>query len=185
MEPVDSVSEGVFLGLGILLLGEDGFRVGNVNSSIDCTLKSGEDSVSRGGSGQTEVQEAGEGSLLNALFLSQFGDVDVFTGGFGDQVELGDVVGVDVSLLVFCVEDGQQSSGGEETSAVSGRVVGQPSLETESFELEGVSRALDLVAGNCGPDNLADYSLVGSSDHESPFRSVVLVLFWVVSLFLW
>lgn len=61
--------------------------MGNVESSIDGSLDGSEDSVSIGGSGETEIKESSEGSGFNSLLLSEGLDVNVLSGSFGDEVE--------------------------------------------------------------------------------------------------
>lgn len=81
-----------------------------------------------------------------------------------------------MDLFVLLVQEGEESSGGEQTGCVRGGVVGEPGGDAEVFELEGVGLGFDLVALQGGPDDLADYSLVGSADDESVFGGVVFVL---------
>lgn len=152
------------LGLGLLevISGESLGVVGHENTSINSTLESSENSVSSGGSNETNIKEGLEGSsVLDPLFV----DIKVLSiSGFNTLVE------------IVHAQFGEQSSGEEETGGVGSSVVGETAVDSESSELEGISLSNDLVALDVGSNDLGDDSSVGSSHNKSVLLGVVLVL---------
>merc|ERR1719446_407522 len=154
-----------FVGLD-LSLGHSSSReslglVRDVKTTITSTLESSKDTVTGSGSDETNIKESLEGS---GRVLSGDNVVDI-------TINLG-VTGVFIGKL----EAGEESSGSEETNTVSSSIVGTSSVESIVGELLGISVDHDTVTLEGGMDDLADDSLVGSSDNESVLSGVVLVL---------
>jgi len=149
------------LSLGDVSSGESLGLVRDVQTTVTGTLEGTEDTVSGGGADETDIEESLErsGRVLNGLNVV---DITVNLGGS--------------SVFVSKLEAGEESSGGEETNTVSSGVVGGSSFKSVLLELERVSIDKDLVTFEGGVDDLADDSLVGSSDNESVLSGVVLVL---------
>jgi len=160
-----SVDLGVvtFLVTFLLEAGESLVGVGNVESSIDGTLEATENSVTSGGSDQTDIHECLEGSLVLAFSLL-FNVVVFAVDGLGTSVKLVQTSGV------------EESSGTEKTSSVAGSIVGETSSEAVLLEFGGLGVAENSVTLDGGIDDLAENLLVGSSDNESVLFGVVLVL---------
>ena len=137
--------------------------VGNVDSAINSTLESTEDSVTGGGSNETNIEEGLEGAsfLVDALLVH----IEEFT-----------VSSLNTLVDVRHAELGEESSGEEETGGVRGGVVCETSSETEFLELEGVSLSEDSISLNGGIDDLDDDSRVGPSHNKSVLLGIVLVL---------
>jgi hypothetical protein len=134
-----------------------------VDATVNCTLEGTEDSVTGGGSDETNIEESAEGAsvLIDALVV----DVEeLAVGSLNTLVE------------VSHAEVGEESSGDEETGGVRGGVVGETSLETELLELLGVSFAENSIALDGGVDDLDDNLGVGAADAESVLLGLVLVL---------
>jgi len=178
-EDVLSVLVGIERGLGLLDIDGlttfvgDGFSLGDsssgeslglvrdVETTVTGTLEGTEDTVTGGGADETDIEESLEGS-----------------GGVSDGshvVSISITLGV-TGVFIGKLQAGEESSGGEESNTVGGSVVGGSSLESVSGELLRVSVDHDLVTLEGGMDDLADDSLVGSSDNESVLSGVVLVL---------
>ena len=157
-----SLSGGSLLLLEVVA-GESLSVVGHVDATVNCALEGTEDSVTGGGSNETNIEESSEGALLFVDFLL----VDVEELAVGSLDTLVETVKLEVL---------EESSGNEETSGVGGSVVSETSLETESFELLGVSLSEHSVALDGRVDDLDDDAAVGSSDAESVLLGVVLVL---------
>jgi len=136
--------------------------VGNVETSVASTLKATKDSVTSGGSDETDVQNSLEWSLF--LVLVSFFDIVVFTIDLGvTSIEF-----IQTSLV-------EESSGNEETSSITSSIVGQTSFKAILLEFSGVSVSKDLVTLNSGIDNLADNSGASNSGNKSVFGRVVFV----------
>ena len=146
-----------------VVAGESLGVVGDVDTAINSTLEGTEDSVTGGGSNETNIEESSEGTsvLIDALLVN----VEEFT-----------VSSLNTLVDVIQAELGEESSGEEETSGVGGSVVGKTSLETELLELEGVSLGENLITLDGGVDNLDDDSSVGPSYGQSVLLGVVLIL---------
>jgi len=155
----------VFVDLSVeLAVGESGESlgaVGDVETSISGTLEDTEDSGTSGGSGQTSVQVASEGSLLAGVsLLVELVSVDL---------DLAFVHGVKTELL-------EDSSADQETDGVGSGVVGQTDGDAVSWEFVGIGGGDDDVSLEPGVGDLSDDVLVGDSDDKSVLRGVVLVL---------
>lgn len=137
-------------------------RVGDVEATISSTLHAAEDTSTSGSSVDTNIKEGLEGSLVLILFV---GNVEVVTSDL--RVRL---VFVGKSNLL------QQSSGEEETGAVSSRVVGETSGETVSLKLGRFGGTHHSVTVHVGENDLEDELGVGTSNDKSVLLSVVLVL---------
>ena len=150
--------------------------VGDVETGISGTLEDTEDSGTSGGSGQTSVQVASEGSLLAGVsLLVELVSVDL---------DLTLVHGVKTELL-------EDSSADQETDGVGSGVVGQTDGDAVSWEFVGIGGGDDdvslepsvgdlrddvlKVGLKMGKERLVDY-LVGDSDDKSVLGGVVLVL---------
>ena len=134
----------------------------NVNSTIASTLKDTEDSGTGGGSLETNIEKSLEWSLIIIWIII---NVEVFS--------------VDISgcfIEVVKSDLFQQSSGEEESGGISGSIVGKTSSETVCLELGGFSRAKNSISSHGREDNLSDEFRVSSSDDESVFLGVILVL---------
>ena len=157
-----SLSGGCFLLLDVVA-GESLGVVGHVDATVNCTLEGTEDSVTGGGSDETNIEESAEGAsvLVDALIV----DVEeLAVGSLNTLVE------------VSHAEVGEESSGDEEAGGVGGGVVGETSLEAEPSELLGVSLAEDSIALDGGVDDLDDDPAVGAADNKSVLLGLVLVL---------
>lgn len=149
------------LGLADVSSGESLGLVGDVETTVTGTLHGSENTVTGGGADETDIEESLEGS-------------GTFSVG-RDVVEItSDLV---VSLvLVSETLVGKESSGGEETNTVGSGVVSSSSVESVGGELLGVSVDEADISLEGSVDDLADDSLVGSSDNESVLSGVVLIL---------
>jgi len=106
--------------------------VRNIESTVACSLKGTEDTVSSGGTGKTDIQEALEWS---AVFLM-----------VGNRVKVS--VNFGVSLVhVSHTLGGQQTASNQEASGVCSGVVGQTSVEAVLLEIVRVSRCESHVTG--------------------------------------
>jgi len=134
----------------------------NVKSSIACSLKDTEESGTSGGSLETNIEKSLEWSLIiiDIIINVEVLSVDI-RGGLVEVVESD----------LF-----QQSSSEEKTGGISSGVVGETSGETVLSELGGFSRAKNSISSHGGEDNLSDEFSVSSSDDESVFLGVILVL---------
>lgn len=152
---------------GFLLLevvaGESLGVVGHVDATVNGTLEGTEDSVTGGGSNETNIEESAEWAsvLVDALVV----DIEeLAVGSLNTLVELSHA------------EVGKESSGDEEAGSVSGRVVGKTSLNAVLLKLGGISGAEDSITLDGGVDDLDDDSLVGASYAKSVLLGLVLVL---------
>lgn len=129
-------------------------------ATIGGTLKGTEDSGTGGGSLDTNIHKSLEWSLVTFwLNISDF-TVDL-VGSF--------IVTIKLNLL-------EESSGEEETSGIMSRVVGETSGETVMLKFSGISSAHDMITSHGSIDDLSDDSSTGSSNDESVFLRVILVL---------
>lgn len=149
------------LSLGDVRAGESLLLVGDVETTIGSTLHGSEDTVSSGGADETNIEVSLEWASL----------LHVVTDGVVRTVNL-------LVALVHVSETlvSQESTGAEETSAVSGSVVGVASFESVSLKLSRVSSGDALVSLKSVVDNLGDYAFVGAADAESVLTGLVLVL---------
>jgi len=137
--------------------------VWNEQTSIRGTLQTSENSVTSGGSGQSDVQNSLEWSLFLA-FTFLLNIVEFSVDGLVSVVKLVKLGGV------------EESSGAEEASGVAGSIVGETCGKSVLLEFSGLSVAEDLVTLDGGVDDLADDLGVGDSWDEPVFMGVVLVL---------
>ena len=138
--------------------------MGDVESTVTSSLEYSVNSVSDGGSDESDIEDGLERSLVLVVCLGKGSNIVVLSiNGLSTLVE-----SVEPELL-------EQSSGNEETSAVRRCVVGESSLESESLELVGVSMAEHSVTLKGGVDNLGDALGVSESDHKSIFIATELV----------
>jgi len=178
-EDVLSVLSGIERGLGLLNIGGLSTFVGDdlslsdvssgeslglvrdVETTVTGTLHGSEDTVTGGGADETDIEESLERSrsVLNSLNV-----VDITVNLAGSLV------------FVSELEAGEESSGGEETNTVSSGVVGGSSVKSVLRKFLRVSVDHDTITFEGGVDDLADDSLVGSSDNESVLSGVVLIL---------
>jgi hypothetical protein len=142
--------------------------VRNVQTSITSTLKGTEDSGTGGGSLDTNIKEGLEWSLVTFALDEEHFTIDLF-GGF--------VIFSESNLL-------EESSSEEESGGIMGRVVGKTSSESHTLKFLRVSSAHNLITSHGRVDDLADDLGGSSSNDESIFLRVVLVLSWQVSLLL-
>ena len=149
------------LSLGDVISGESLGLVRDVQTTITSTLEGTEDTVTGSGADETNIEESLErsGRVLNGLHV-----VSITINLSGTGVFIGEL------------EVGEESSGGEETNTVGSSVVGGSTGKSVFMEFLRVSIDKDLVTFEGGIDDLADDSLVGSSDNESVLSGVVLVL---------
>lgn len=156
--------------LGVELLGlnvetrETLLGVGDVKSTVGCTLHGTEDTGTSRGTGKTDIEEALEWAAGLAVDLSLLGELVLAIS----LLDTGEGL-VEVELL-------ERTAGDEKTSAVSGGPVGETVGETVGLELVGVSAGEDLVAGDLRGDDLADDVAVGEADDQAVLGCVVLVL---------
>jgi len=160
-EDVFAVGLGVEVVLLVVVAWESLGGVWDVEATVDGSLKSAEDLVAGGGSGETGVQEASEWTWAIVGWLH--------------------VVLVTVDLLLALVQLVelhllQQSSSEKKTGAVVSSVVLESDGDAELGQLVGVSGADDDVAAHSGVDHLADDISVGGSHNKSVFWGVELVL---------
>jgi len=145
--------------------------VGDVQAGVDCTLHGAEDLVAGGDAGDADVQEGSErlAQVVLSLLLESF-------------VLLHDVVRLAVGGRVALLDRGEvllgdESSAQEEAGQLGCGLVLEASLKSVLLELEGVGLLQDAVAGQGGPHDLADDSLVGQAHHHSVARSVLFVFY--------
>lgn len=167
MNTEDSVSVhfGVVGFVLVGILGESGETlgvVGDVQTSVNGTFQSTENTVTGGGGDQTDVQHSLEG-LLTVHVVVVHGVV--FTVNFLLAFIL-------LVQLVFL----EESAGAEETSGVAGGVVGQTSVDAVLLELIGLSLSHNLVTFEGSIDDLADNLAAGDTGNKSVLGSVVFVL---------
>lgn len=162
---LDLSSLSAFVGddLGLLDVGtgESLGVMGDVETTVTGTLHGSEDTVTGGGADETDIKEGLErsGGVLNGLNTEEVTVALSLSGVF-----------------VGKVEGGEESSGGEESNAVSSGVVGGSVGHSVLGKLLRVSGNHASVTLEGSVDDLADDSLVGSSDNESVLSGVVLVL---------
>ena len=158
----DSLSEDLVVSVLIFGVesGESRVGVGDVDTSVSNSLEDGENLGAGGGGLETNIEVDSEGSSFLLILIG----VVVLLVGFVAVVH-----GVETDLF-------EESSGDEETSGISGGIVGETSGESEVSELVGVSSAEDLVTLDGGVDDLGDDSGAGEPDNESVLRGVVFVL---------
>ena len=157
-----SLSGGSLLLLKVVA-GESLGVVGYVDTAVNSTLEGTEDSVTGGGSNETNIEESSEGALLFVDFLL----IDIEELAISSLNTLVETVKLEVL---------EESSGNEETGGVRGSVVGKTSLEAESSKLLGVSLSENSITLDGGVDDLDNDAAVGSSDAQSVLLGVVLVL---------
>ena len=135
--------------------------VWDVDTSITGTLKSSEKSGTGSGSGSSNIEVSLEWSLILAVVLN----VEVLT----IDLVVNGVHGIELDLL-------QQSSGNEETGAISSGVVGKTGGQTMMLEFSRIGSAHNSISGHGGVDDLGNNSSVGSSNNKSVFLGVILIL---------
>lgn len=151
----------VTLALTLVETGEAALAVGNIETTINCTLQGTEHTSTSRGSNQTNIKNGGEGAgtlllLLNVVHLTS---------------DLGDTL---ISLIQ--VQGGQQAASAQQTSAVGSGIVLQTERDAIARELRGVGEGKNNITLDRSLNNLADNLLVGESDDEAVLRRVVLVL---------
>jgi len=143
----------------LLGTGETTVVVGDVKTTITSTLQGTEDTRTSGSSTKTDIEEGLERS---GTIIIGF-DVVVFTINLGLSFVIKAKLGVD-------------TTGKEETSAISSGIVGQTDLDTISGKLMGVGASEDNIVVHIGLDDLADDILAGDADDETVLGGLVLVL---------
>lgn len=141
--------------------GEASVAVGDVETTIASTLHGTENSVSGGGTGETDI-EVGLEWLSLGVSIS---DVVKLTVSLG-LANMGSV-----HLLVL-----KESTGEKKTSGVGCSVVSETTGDTEAGELLRVGSTDGHVTLDGGVDNRGEDALVGEADDESVLFGVVLVL---------
>jgi hypothetical protein len=155
---------GADLGRLDVVTGETLVLVRDVETAIGSTLHGTEDTVTGGGADETDIEESLEGSsVLNVISDVVEGAIDLL------------VAGESISKAFLC----EESSGTEETCAVSGSVVGETSLKTVLFEVLRVGGGHDLVTLKSNVNHLGDYTFVGTAHAESVLACVILILLLV------
>jgi len=166
----DVVTVNIGVGLDILTVldgsGVASVRVRDVNTTVAHTLHGTEETGTSGGTGKTDIQQGAEGRHI-VLIL----DVEVLT-----QVDLILITRVGDVTLVLQTKLGVDTTGQQQTGAVSGRVVGQTNLDSVTGELVRVGGSDANIVGQIGHEHLADDILVGGADYESVLGGLVLVL---------
>ena len=160
-EDVVAVNLGVEGLLLSVVAGETLLGVGDVQTTIDGSLQGTENSSAGGGAGETDVEAGAEGSgsvgdILNHEVLS---------------VDLGGALvdGVQVVLL-------EDTTGQEETGAVSGGIVGEADLDSVPGELVGVGGGDDLVTVETSVSDLGDDIAVGDTHDHAVLGRIIFVL---------
>lgn len=133
----------------------------DVETTVGGTLEGTEDTVTGGGSDETNIEDGEEWS---SVFVGVF--FDVVFGAIDLLVALVQLVHAELF---------QQSTGEEETSGVGGGVVGETSGETVLLQFGGVCLGEDSITLDGGVHDLGDDLGICSSDHESVLWSVVLI----------
>ena len=148
---------------------ETGVLVGNINTTVVAALEDSEDTSTSGGSAETDIEVAAERTLL-AEFSNVVSSLFTFAG-------LDFTVDSFVTLVHFShTELGQETSGAEETSAVSSGVVGKTELDTVARKFGRGGLADDAVTDDFSGDDLSNHLVVGNTGNKSVLGSVVLVL---------
>lgn len=150
------------LGLDDVETGEALVLVGDVETTVASTLHGTEDTVSGSGTDEANI----EVSLEWAALLHVVSD---------RVVRAIDLLVASVHLSETLVSE--ESAGAQETSAVSGGVVGKTSLEAMGVELLGIGVSNNTVTDEGGVDHLGDDLAAGATDAETVLSGVVLVLF--------
>merc|ERR1712038_233232 len=127
--------------------------VRNVEATVAGTLHGTEDSVTGGGSDETNIEVSLEGASV-VLAISS-----------GDTGELI------IERLVL-----EESTGEKKTGGIGSGVVGETAGNTESLELARVSGSNSNVTLDGGVVDGGDDALVGEADDHSVLLGVVLVL---------
>lgn len=142
--------------------GESLVFMGDVESTITSSFKGSEDTVTGGGSDETNIEESLEWASLGVFFVTRavVGSIN-FIGSLEHVVHL------------FV---GQKTTGDEETSAIGSSIVGKSSGETVTSKLFRISSAHNLITGEGRVDNLGDDSFVSSAYAKSIFFGIVLIL---------
>lgn len=124
-----------------VVTGETLLRVRNKDSTVGSTLEGTKDTRTGRGTLQSNVEETLEGTRL---VIAQ-------------RLNLGHLtIGLSYTLvLVSKTEDGECTTGDEQTSGVSGGPVGKPSLDTVTAELLGRGLGENLVTVDLGVNDLA------------------------------
>ena len=124
-----------------VVTGETLLRVRDEDSTVGSTLESTKDTRTGRGTLQSNVEETLEGTRL---VIAQ-------------RLNLGHLtIGLSYTLvLVSKIEDGECTTGDEQTSGVSGGPVGKPSLDTVTAELLGRGLGENLVTVDLGVNDLA------------------------------
>jgi len=151
------------LGLNVVT-GEAALGVGNEDTTVGGTLHGGEDTVTGGGTDETDIKEGFEGAALALLGLDGLDEV-VLASGLLDTLE-----------LLSQAELGEGTAGKEQTGGVGSGPVGQTLGDAVLLQLVGVGRGEDLVTGDLGVDDLGDDVAVGEANDHAVLGLIVLVL---------
>merc|ERR1712127_501504 len=119
--------------------GEAAVVVGDIQTTVACTLKGTEDTGTSGGAAQTNIQQSAERRLALGVSLN--------------------VVLLTVNLLATLILQTQlavDTTGQQQTDAVSGGVVGQTDLQTVAGELVGVRSHEAHIVGHVSGEDLAN-----------------------------
>ena len=148
---------------------ETSVLVGNINTAIVAALEDSEDTSTSGGSAETDIEVAAERTLF-----AEFSDVVSLLVTFAG---LDFTVDSFVTLVHFShTELGQETSGTEETSAVSSSVIGKTELDTVARKFSRGGLADDAVTNDFSRDDLSNHLVVGNTGNKSVLGGVVLVL---------
>jgi hypothetical protein len=127
-----------FLGFGIET-GESSLRVGDEDTSIGSTLHGTEDTGTSRGTGETDIEEALEGTGFTLDRLDEF----EFSGRLSESL-----------VLVSEAELGKSTTSAEKSGSVASRPVGETVLDTVTGEFVRVGRGENNVTLELGRNDL-------------------------------
>jgi len=150
--------------LGILVKTEEAFlTVRNVQTSIQSSFESTEDSRSSGSSCKSDVEKGQE--RTRTLIQRLDGVVTAKIVRFGVSL----IFGVKSDLL-------QVSSSQEKSCGIGSSIIGQSDRDSKSRKLMSVSSSHDNISSDLSISDLADHISVGKSDNITIFGRVIFVL---------
>jgi hypothetical protein len=148
---------------------ETSVLVGNIKTTIVATLQDGEHTSTSGGTAETDIQIATEGTLLTN-FSNVVSTLLTLTG-------LNFTINLFVALVHLShTELSKKTAGTEKTSAVSSSIVGKTELHTITRKFSRGSSTHHTITNDLSRNNLSNDLVVGDTGNKSVLRGVVLIL---------